>query len=53
MKAVNILWDTDGENPEDFELPTEVNLPKDIEIDEVTDWLSDTYGFRIKALSFE
>ena len=45
MKAINILWDTDGE---------EVNLPNEIEIpdwvdteddDEISDSLSDTTGF--------
>ena len=45
MKAINILWDTDGEK---------VNLPNEIEIpdlmdkeddDEISDYLSDTTGF--------
>ena len=45
MKAINILWDTDGE---------EVNLPNEIEIpdwidenddDEISDYLSDVTGF--------
>ena len=45
MKAINILWDTDGE---------EVNLPNEIEIpdwidenddDEISDYLSDATGF--------
>ena len=52
MKAINILWDTDGE---------EVNLPNEIEIpdwidenddDEISDYLSDVtrfchFGFEI------
>ena len=45
MKAINIIWDTDGE---------EINLPNEIEIpdwvdkeddDEISDYLSDTTGF--------
>lgn len=45
MKAINILWDTDGE---------EVNLPNEIEIpdwvdkkddDKISDYLSDETGF--------
>ena len=45
MKAINIIWDTDGE---------EVNLPNEIEIpdwvdkeddDEISDYLSDETGF--------
>lgn len=61
MKAINIKWDvTDGE--EDMAeseikeilgtLPTEVEIPKEIDfedvsdwLDDVSDWLSDRYGF--------
>jgi len=54
MKAINIKWDvTDGE--EDMAeseikeilgtLPTEVEIPKEIDFEDVSDWLSDTYGF--------
>lgn len=42
-QITNIEWDTDGEYIP--ELPTEVLVPKDWDDDEVTDWLSDTYGF--------
>ena len=42
-QITNIEWDTDGEDIP--ELPTEVLVPKDWDDDEVTDWLSDTYGF--------
>lgn len=54
MKAINIKWDvTDGE--EDMTeseikeilgtLPTEVEIPKEIDFEDVSNWLSDTYGF--------
>ena len=45
MKAIDVIWDTDGE---------EVNLPNEIEIpdwvdkeddDEISDYLSDITGF--------
>ena len=42
-QITNIEWDTDGEYIP--ELPTEVLVPKDWDDDEVTNWLSDTYGF--------
>ena len=61
MKAVNIKWDvTDGAEDmakEDMDeilltLPTEVEIPnylitddEDDLLDEVSDWLSDEYGF--------
>lgn len=59
MKAINIEWDvTDGtedmtqeEMNEILEtLPREVELPRDIEEDEIADYLSDEYGFCIFGL---
>ena len=51
MKAVNIKWDTDGDMEVFDELPTEVEIPdylitdEDDLLDDVSDWLSDEYGF--------
>ena len=54
MKAINIKWYvTDGaEDMTEREikeilgtLPTEVEIPKEIDFEDVSDWLSDTYGF--------
>ena len=52
MKAVNIKWDTDGDVKLLEELPTEVEIPdylitddEDDLLDEVSDWLSDEFGF--------
>lgn len=53
MKATNIKWDTDGDKRTLASLPTEVDIPfspnefgsYDEFIDEVSDWLSDEYGF--------
>ena len=52
MKAVNIKWDTDGDVKLLEELPTEVEIPdylitddEDDLLDEISDWLSDEYGF--------
>ena len=45
MKIKNITWETDGE---EVELPTEVDLPNGIELDDddaINDYLSDTYGW--------
>ena len=52
MKAININWDTDGE---DVALPTEVEIPKNI-VDEdsdecsVANYLTDTYGWCVVSL---
>jgi hypothetical protein len=48
MKIKNITWETDGLEPEELGLPTEVELPKDIDAnddDAINDYLSDTYGW--------
>lgn len=44
MYAYNIIWDTDGEK---VNLPTEINIPKDIEKneDKISDYISDVTGF--------
>ena len=45
MKAINILWDTDGE---DIKLPNEIEIPDWIDKeddDEISDYLSDVTGF--------
>ena len=50
MKAINIKWDVDELEDLDY-LPTEVEIPsylitdEDDLLDEVSDWLSDEYGF--------
>ena len=49
MKITNIIWDTDGEIVEN--LPKEVELPENINIDDVADWLSDNYGWCVESFS--
>ena len=58
MKIIitNISWDTDGE---DIELPTELYLnfsdmsKEDIDDDFLSDYLSDTYGWRHNGFDWE
>lgn len=46
MKAVNIKWDTDGDNELLYTLPTEMEIPEGMtDVDEISDWLSDEKGF--------
>lgn len=45
MKAVNIMWDTDGDKEILNELPKEIELPQDIDADEIGDYLSDETGY--------
>lgn len=48
MKAINVVWETDGEK---IDLPTEVDLPNNIDEESIADYLSDKYGWLV--LSFE
>lgn len=41
-----VIWDTDGEEIDG--LPSEVEVPDDIDDDDVSDWLSDEYGFCVE-----
>lgn len=52
MKAINIMWDTDGDKKLFEQLPSEIEIPDDMidedgELDEeeVSDYLSDVTGF--------
>ena len=47
-RIITINWDTDGEN---VGLPKEVLVPGFISDDEVSDYLSDTYGFCVNSWS--
>lgn len=49
MKAVDILWDIDIDDdevtPESIGLPSEVEIPDDMDEDEIEDYLSDLTGY--------
>lgn len=43
LRAINILWDTDGEP---VDLPNEIDIPENMtDEDEISDYLSDTTDF--------
>ena len=44
MKATNIKWDIDFDD--NGFLPTEVKIPTEIiDVEEISDWLSDEFGY--------
>lgn len=55
LKAINIKWDTDGDEKVLQDLPTEMIIPNELEelykkdreyaLEEISDWLSDETGF--------
>lgn len=58
MKAFNIDWDIDHDdyinlNEQDLLPPTEVELPDDIQEDEIADWLSDTYSWCVNSFEID
>ena len=48
MKVTNIKWETDGV---DVELPKEVEVDDNMSDDEITDYLSDTYGWLVDSFA--
>ena len=55
MRAINILWDTDeGDGYEQFYgLPDHVDIPENIDEEDIADYLSDTYGFCIFSFDIQ
>lgn len=52
MKLVDINWDIDDNS--DINLPNEVEVPNNLiglDMDELSDWLSETYGFLLYGFS--
>ena len=45
MKAVNIMWDTDGDKKLFEELPSEVEIPDNVDEEDIGDYISDLIGF--------
>ena len=52
MKKVYVNWETDGYSLKELGLPSEVDVPKDIEEEDIADWLSDEYGFLVNSFSY-
>lgn len=44
--VVKVYWDTDGE---EVELPNVVEVPSDIDEEDISDWLSDKYGWCVES----
>ena len=51
--AVDIVWDTDGEDEEDLGLPSRVEIPFFVDDDEIADFLSDEYGYCVFGFNIE
>ncbi|MEE3358212.1 MAG: hypothetical protein VZR31_09010 [Lachnospiraceae bacterium] len=49
VRTVGVEWDTDGMDEEELDLPSEVEVPSELDDEDVADYLSDTYGFCVKG----
>lgn len=45
MKVTNIDWDTDGDKELKSVLPQEMDVPGNMSLDEISDYISDKVGF--------
>lgn len=53
MRAIDIKWDTDGDDEVLKTLPKEMDVPNDIDEEDVADWLSDETGFCVFGFVLE
>ena len=53
MKVINIVWETDGVSVKELNLPIEVNVPENIDTENIANFLSDEYGYLVKSFEIE
>ena len=58
IRVYDIQWDTDGQDPADLNLPNDLTLSTAAEgienpAEDLSDWLSDKYGWCVSACSYE
>ena len=51
--ATNIIWDTDDEDVDHFNLPSIVEIPKEIDVEDIADYLSDEFFFCVKRFDID
>ena len=49
VKVIGVEWDTDGMDEEELDLPNEVEVPSDIDDEDVVDWLSECFNIGVKG----
>jgi len=52
IKIYDIDWETDGIDIKELNLPTEVEIPNEVDEDEIADYLSDNYGFLVNSFDY-
>ncbi len=51
MLVVNIAWSVD-ETEDLEELPVQVEVPDEVDEEDIADWLSDQYGYLIESFQY-
>ena len=51
MLVFNIVWSVD-ETEDLEELPVEVEVPDEVNEEDIADWLSDQYGYLIESFQY-
>lgn len=46
--ATNIIWDADDEDIDYFDIPSRVEIPKEVDVEDIADYLSDEFSFCVK-----
>ena len=47
VKVISVDWDTDGMDEEELDLPNEVEIPGDLDDEDVVDWLSECFNIGV------
>ncbi len=53
MKITDIEWDASRSDIEECNLPSEIDIPDTVILDDIADYISDNYGFCIKGFAVE
>lgn len=51
--ATNIIWDTDDEDIDYFNLPSRVEIPKGVDDEDIADYLSDEFFYCVKRFDVD
>jgi hypothetical protein len=51
--ATNIIWDTDDEDIDYFNLPSRVEIPKGVDVEDIADYLSDEFFYCVKRFDVD
>ena len=51
--ATNIIWDADDEDIAYFDIPSRVEIPTEVDVEDIADYLSDEFSFCVKRFDID